>query len=211
MPLIYVKLGSVTEYKDERLNLSLSDPDNIAAALDYLNLNEDVIKALNTGVIVQITEAEYYGVISTNVEPISVPTSYLPTLSKYLTYKFNDNAIFFAYYNNQWYKVLWSEIAKHFSGNAFRVAFRVGDPTLVPGAGENYPADGESSFILNVLKDKDWENITVTLNGSEIYNYNLHTPENQTSLDNWNIDPDTGEFSKLVPFNTDDIITITGK
>lgn len=209
MPLIYVKLGDgQISYKDERLNLNLEDGINPASTLDYLNLNEDVINALNNGVLVQITEGEFYGIAASNTDPISVPTSYLPSLTKFLSYPFNSSTLFFSYYNGEWYKVLWSEILKHFG---FRVAFRVGDPSLVPGVGENYPLDGDTLFTLNILKGRQWEDLTITLNGIEIYNYNLHSEENQTLLDNWNIDPESGEFNKLLPFNQGDIIAIIGK
>jgi hypothetical protein len=208
MSVIYLKLGSVNDYVDERLAFHLNDLIKPAGALEYENLNEDITRAINAGQLVQISNVEYFNLINT-LEPseaINVTTSYLVTLQNYFNTCPNPTSIFFLYDSGQWYKVLWSTLKNCIAGRiAFK--FRVGeaDPPFP------IPADTETIFQHDFLKGKDYRNLTVTAGGVEIHEVSMYDPAEVATgdIDYYQFDSVAGSITRPATFSQGEFIGIT--
>lgn len=109
MPLLYIKLGTATEYLSQRQDFYL-DSDHPATILDYSNLDADIITSLNAGLLTQISESDYYNFISslTPATPINVDSNYLLTLTRSLSVCPINTSVLFIMQNGLWYKLPWS-------------------------------------------------------------------------------------------------------
>jgi hypothetical protein len=208
MSVIYLKLGSVNDYVDERLAFHLNDLIKPAGALEYENLNEDITRAINAGQLVQISNVDYFNLINT-LEPseaINVTTSYLVTLQNYYNGCPADTSVFFIYDSGQWYKALWSTL-KSCIASRTSYKFRIGetDPPYP------IPADTQTAFQHNGLKNKNPRNLTITAGGVEIHEASMYDPAELASgdIDYYTLDPATGTITRPATFSQGEFISIT--
>lgn len=208
MVLIYLKLGvGYTTYDHQRLKFQLNDPQLPAGVLDYTNVDEKILNSLNLGEIVQISEAEYNGIITASnpLPPITIDPGNLITLNKYWSGCPPNNADFFLLYGTEFYKILWGTL-KSCIGSKVRLLFRVGDPANPV----NYPVDGNTSFTDDSLIGLDPTHIMVTINGTEIYWKNKWDITDLPTTDYWDLDTEFGEFFRTnLKFNEKDMVAIT--
>jgi hypothetical protein len=208
---IYIKLGTASEWHDERLNFHL-DSNHPKGFLDYSNLTEEIFAGLIALEIVQIDVTEFNG-IADPPPPIIVNSNDLISITAEIGPCPNPDTIFFARYQGVWYKVLWSTIKECASGGAQTLfKFRVGDSGLPAWA----PSDGDSSFIplngvdpmlADIIADGEWDKLLITLNSVELYHKSTYTNQGDDADFNWyDIDLDTGEFSTNLALATKDIM-----
>ena len=212
---IYIKLGTASQWDDERLDFHLNSGIT-KGILDFSNINDHIINGLNALEIVQITEAEYYGIgPSGGGGPIIINPPTLATITQFMGPCPNPAFIMFGYYNNQWYKILWSTLQTCLGGGggggAAPLRFRVGNPADV-GASD-LPHDGDASFINAFFTGTTKEHLLVTRNGIELYNKDLIDPANYTgddAMDFYEVHADAtaNKFKVNALFANKDIITI---
>lgn len=208
MSVIYLKLGSVNDYVDERLAFHLNDLAKPAGALEYENLNEDITRAINAGQLVQITSVEYYNLLNSTepAEAINITTSYLVTLQNYFNACPNPTSVFFLYDQGQWYKVLWSTL-KECIASSVSFKFRVGEanpPFPIP-------ADTETVFQNDLLKQKDPRKLRVVVGGVEIYEAGMYDPAELATgdIDYYTFDSVTGTITRPATFSQGEFIGIS--
>lgn len=215
MVLIYIKLGSATEFHDERLNFHLvaGKPSGI---LDYTNINEHITTGLIAEEIIQISEAEYYSLIPPPPEePIVVVPSELINITNYLPPCPLDATVLFAHYAGTWYKILWSTV-KSCVGGFSSLRFRVGDSTndldVLPDVGEN-------KFVHPSLVGKTHSQLMVTINGAELHPRSTYEDRGDQNDFDWYVlhedlvpDDTPGMFQRnpAVPFGDKEIVIIRG-
>lgn len=212
MVQIFIKRGTALSWYDERLNFILDDG-NPKGVLDYLNLTEEIFAGLLAGEIVQISEDEYNG-IGSPPDPIIINSNDLISITQEIGPCPNPDTIFFARYQNVWYKVLWSTIKECAQGGATTVfKFRVDNPdqpAWVPAEGESafIPLDDDSAPVLtHIIEDGDWDKLMVSLNGVELYHKSFYEDAGDETEFNWyDIDLDAGEFSTNLGFSNKDIM-----
>ena len=118
----YFKLGEDQEYYEEKsLNFILGGNNFSAGQLDFTNVNRNILGAVLSGYLVQISQSEYYSIIKneTIANPlINVSSSYLITLSNAITGEPNNNALIFLLQDGNWYNLTW-ELLKAYIRNGF--------------------------------------------------------------------------------------------
>lgn len=203
---MYVKLGDVTEYTNERLGFHLIAPDFPAGTLDFQNINDEIISDLNSGHIIQINSAEFNTIIGAIVpsDPIIVTTNYLLTLTNYLAVCPLDASVLFLYQDNKWYKILWGTLKDCATGGVggYNNLFRVGS-ALAP-----LPQPGDLSFTLPTLIGKDPLKLQMFSNGGEIFNESMYTVPERAIYDNWSLNAGTGLFTRTQAFQDKEIIRL---
>jgi hypothetical protein len=208
MPFIYIKLGTATEYEDDRLALHLNLGENlIKAALDYNNLTPEIHEGLNAGLIVQISEEEYNSLSSGPVDPISVDTNYLITLSNYMPPCPLPAFVMFGYYDSKWWKITWETIKACLGGPAITtpIKFRVGNFGNPIWA----PVDAAVSFTHpDLIGITNFDRLLVLLNGVELHHKDIYPDAEKPDYNWYDINPVTGEFTPNLPFAEKDILSI---
>ena len=201
MVIIYIKLGTLSDYREERLNITLSNPGTAASAdqFDYNNINGDISSALNAGGIVQINEAEYWTIKhgTPAPPPLQINTNYLLNLTSTLTVCPDNNAKFFLYQNAQWYGILWSKIKSCLVATKAREVFLVGKV----GKAQN----GDTTYVNATFIGKD---MAIKVLGINLYTYDewdLSTAPDDT-IDYCNYDKTTGTFTRPASFKSREIV-----
>lgn len=164
---LYFKLGPGEVYwEDKQLGILLEDPDHPADVTDANNLTEDFITSMNANKIVQISEAEYNGVliaVPTNT-PITFTTNYLITIKQTLNVCPANNAVFFLHQGGKWYKIPWAILKGCSTGSTkANELFRVGDEPAP------YPQDTDTDWTMPWLIGKQTKNLEFRLDGTEVY------------------------------------------
>lgn len=219
MVLLYIKLGTATEFYDERLGvvLTLLKPRTI---VDANNVTYNITSALNSGAIVQLDAAQYYAETDDPTNPpLVVNPPELININEYMP-PCPDNAfVMFGWIGSKWYKILWSTLKQCLGSAPSSIQFRVGAPDI---ENPEYPEDGDDSFINPLLENKSPQQLIVTRNGTIIYHkslwheddqadnvwYTLHGEDPGSISGNTGSTP--GKFKLNIPFLNKDIITING-
>lgn len=209
MVLIYIRLGTATEYHDERLNFHINGTVP-AGILDYSNVNSNINQGLLSGQIVQISMAEYYTLVPPAPgDPIVVVPSELINITNFLNPCPLDATVLFAHYGGQWYKILWSTIKACIAGSN-SLQFRIGNPLNDLAT---LPDDGEFEFTNPLLNGKTPEQIQVTVNGVEIYHKSLYEPLGDEGDYDWftlHEDLTPGKFKRATAFTSTELVVIRG-
>lgn len=211
---IYIKLGTADHYEDDRLGFLLDETNGpVAAVLDYNNLTPEIFQGLNAGLIVQITEEEFYGLQTEPTPPINVDTNYLITLSNFIPPCPTNGFVMFGYYDSKWWKITWQTIKECLGGTSTLsnvIKFRIGNagnPVWVPAAESNTFQHDDLIGITPELCDK----ILVLLNGVELHHksyYDNGVPNDVTDFNWYEIDDETGDFTMNLNFADKDILSI---
>lgn len=200
--LIYVKLGvGVTTFMEQELGVIMDADLMPLAVIDYTNLTPRIHQALDAGTIVQISENEYYTILSgfTPEVPIEVNTNNLLTLTRYWEGCPPDNCAFFFVIGGVFYKTAWSTMKSCAASGAVNLLFRVGDINFpVP-----YPQDGDDTFQSDLLKHKDVENIIITVSGVEIHHF-----DDNPNVDYFNYNSNLGTIQRPALYKSGEIVRI---
>lgn len=197
---IFIKLAdSQNIYKNERLNVLLIRPQRLCTSLEYTSLNDDIFKDLASGIIIQISEADYYNLINQVATEIQVPENYLLTLSDYLQGNLNLGDVFFILRGQKLLKVDWELIqtAMTNASKKFNLMFKPGDTV----SGYTIPAIGATSFQSDKLKG-----ITIKMdsNGVGLPKVSIDDP----SLDCYIHDNIAGTITRASGFKDGEIVGI---
>jgi hypothetical protein len=206
---IYIQLDEAAEWHNEQLNLHLT-AEKPAAVFDYTNINADVIEALNANEIMQISQEDYFNVVGEDLEELDIIPHDLITLNQFMAPCPVAGFVMFGWYNNQWYKILWSTLESCLGGGGSftPLHFTVGDTT--PTAEPWHPTNGQSSFTNPDLVGYTAEQLLVSLNGVRLYPRSYYVNPLDETLFNWyEVDELTGELSVNVAFADGDIMEIS--
>lgn len=205
---IYIKLGTALYYDNVRLDFHLT-AEKPAGVLDYNNINDEISADLNNGLIVQITASEYYGLSAGPLEPpLYIDPSYLPGVSQYQAPCPLNSFVMFGYYGGSWYKILWSTIKQCIASQGVSIVCRIGNSDCVAPL----PQADSNTFTHDDLIGKDVDKLIVSLNGAIIYPKKYYEEElaidSEERYEHYEIDPDTGQFTKTSNFVNKDILSI---
>lgn len=203
MPLIYFKLNTgQTYFRDEDLEieLNISVP---AAVTDYTNITPAITEGLNAGIIIQITEAEFYGLAGG--PPIVINPGYLITINSFISGCPNPNSVFYTYYSGKWWGILWSQIKSCITAGTTseRHLFTVGI-AVAP-----YPVPGDNKIILPGLIGKTTQDIILLINGTELYPQDNYDSADWVNTDYYTFDSPLGTITRdNVSFSNKDIVSL---
>lgn len=207
--IIYIKLGTATEFYDEALDFHLGGNYFTAGALQYNNINPHIFSSLTAGLIVQINETEYNSIISSTTPPntpILITPSYLFALANFFVGCPGNNDVFFMLSAGGWYKILWSTMKSCIlSSSSVNMVFRVGSGGNINGTTTPVPNDGDISLQDDSLKNKQ---ITLMVQGTELYPNTVYVDPMGDFIDHYTYNSASGTIGRPFKFKTGEIVHI---
>lgn len=203
---LYLKLADTqNEFFDEALQFHLIRPNVIASSVDYNNLTNNIIGAIKSGVLIQISEATYRQLTGGISDPLIINPSHLISVQQFIN-TLNTGTVFFVYDGGKWYKTTWSKIASSimYSGNNLStLSFRV--TTNNP---PELPKPGDSFFTNSFFSDLPSTGVLVFINNIQITPSDLLSSFERTQEDHYSIDGLNQKFLKAISFQENDVVVI---
>lgn len=200
MNIIFIKLGVGTDqYTNARIGLfmDLSLP---IAAINYDDMDSNIVSALNAAIIIQITQDEFYtiGGLLVITPPVVVPTNYLITLTNYIVGCPLDGDAFFLLRAGVFFKITWDDM-RTCIGSKPRQVWRVGSL--------GKPIIGATEY-LDPIFEKD---VHVLVNGQKLYpetDYVDYSPLELAEIDYYILDKPGLKITRPDGFK-DELVEIT--